>query len=56
LPGVKPKTVEIETAAKAWTEVHGLMYSDERVTNTVGPDGHTISWQELRDVAAKEAN
>jgi hypothetical protein len=55
IAGVKAKTVEIENAAKAWIEVQGLMYSDERVT-TVDPHGHTIEWHELKEIAAKEAN
>ena len=55
IAGVKAKTVEIENAAKAWIEVQGLMYSDERVT-IVDPHGHTIEWQELKEIAAKEAN
>lgn len=55
IAGVKPKTVEIETAAEAWMEVYGLMKSDERVT-IVDPHGRTIGWQELKEIAAKEAN
>ena len=35
--------------------VQGLMYSDETVT-IVDPHGHTIEWQELKEIAAKEAN
>lgn len=52
--GVKPTTVEIDTADKAWLEVHGLMASDERVTIT--EDGHPISWEKLRDRANQVAN
>ena len=55
IDGVRAKTVEIETAAKAWLEVHSLMESDERVT-IVDPDGRPIEWQELMARAAKEAN
>ena len=55
IAGVKPKTVEIETAAKAWMEVDGLMLSDERVT-IVDPHGREIGWQELKEIASKEAN
>jgi hypothetical protein len=52
---VSPTTAEIETVAKAWIEVQGPQVSDERVT-IVDPHGRTIEWQELKEVAAKEAN
>ena len=55
IAGVKPTTVDIETAAKAWMEVHGLMASDEKVT-IIDPHGRVIGWQELKEIAAKEAN
>jgi hypothetical protein len=32
ISGVKPTTVEIETAAEAWKTVDGLQRSDEKVT------------------------
>jgi hypothetical protein len=55
IAGVKAKTVVFETAGKAWIEVYGLMASDEKVT-IVGPRGRTIEWQELKELAAKEAH
>lgn len=54
IASVKPTTFEIETAAKAWLEAEWLMKSDERVT--ICEDGHTISWEELRDRASREAS
>jgi len=56
IPRVTPTTVEIETAAEAWSEVQSLMASDERVTAIVDPHGRTIEWQELQEAAAREAN
>lgn len=55
IAGVKPKTVAFETAAKAWIEVQSLMASDEKVT-IVDTHGHPIDWQELKELAAKEAH
>lgn len=55
IPGVKPKTVTIETAAEAWTTVQQLEASDEQVTIT-GSSGHPIGKFELRDLAAKESH
>ena len=55
IAGVKPTTVEIETAAAAWHEVNSLMMSDEKVTIRA-PGGYEIGWQELQMLAAKEAN
>jgi hypothetical protein len=54
ISGVRPKTVEIETAAAAWKQVDGLMHSDERVT-IVDPIGLEIDWQELKRRAETEA-
>lgn len=51
IDGVKPKTVEIETAHDAWVQVNGLMQSDERVT--ISENGRAITWQELRDRATE---
>jgi hypothetical protein len=48
-------TVEIETASEAWVHVNALMASNDRVT-IVDPDGHTIGWQELKEIADKEPN
>jgi hypothetical protein len=53
--GVKPKTVEIETAIDAWKTVDGLQRSDEKVL-IVHPSGRQIGWQELRDEALKKIN
>jgi hypothetical protein len=55
IAGVKPTTVEIETAAEAWREVDGLMRSDERV-KIVDPRGVEIGWQWLKEIAEKEDN
>lgn len=54
ISGVVPTTVEIETAAKAWKEVDGLMRSDERVT-IVDVYGHELDWQQLKILAEKES-
>lgn len=53
IAGVKPTTVEIKSAVKAWDEVGRLMRSDERVT-IVNPHGDEIGWQELKKLADKE--
>ena len=53
--GVTPNTVTKATAAEAWAEVQMLQASDERTTIR-DQDGQTISWQELRALAAQEAN
>jgi hypothetical protein len=53
--GVQPGTVTKNTAAEAWTEVQMLQASDERV-EIKDESGRTVSWQELRDLAAKAAN
>jgi hypothetical protein len=56
IKGVTPTTAEVETAARAWLEVHGLQMSDEKVTEIITPDGRRISWEELRDLALTEKN
>jgi len=56
IKGVKPTMAEVETAARARLEVHGLQMSDEKVTEIVAPDGRRITWQELRDLALAEQN
>jgi hypothetical protein len=53
--GVKPKTVEKSSASEAWILVQGLQASDERVT-IMGPNGRSIRWQDLKELASKEAN
>ena len=55
ISGVKPSTVEIETAAEAWAEVTCLEASDEKVT-VQDASGRAISSEELRIQAKKEAN
>jgi len=55
IQGVVPKSVTKSTAAEAWMEVQQLQASDEKVEITA-PEGCEISWQELRDIAAREAN
>jgi hypothetical protein len=49
--GDVPITVEIGTAVDAWAEVDGLHLRDQRVTRILTPEGHGITWQELRDLA-----
>ena len=53
IPGVQPKTVQIEGAAKAWAEVQALMASDEKVRITINGTSD-ISWQELKLLAERE--
>jgi hypothetical protein len=55
IPGTRETTVSKETAAEAWALVQKLEDSDQW---TVVKDlsGRGISWQELRDRAAKGAN
>ena len=53
--GVTPNTVTKATAAEAWAEVQMLKASGEWVTIR-DQAGQTISWQELRDLAAQGAN
>lgn len=55
IAGVKAKTIETETAAEAWRAVDGLMRSDEKVTMIVSPHNGEIGWQEMEQLAAKEA-
>ena len=52
--GDVPITAEIETAVNAWAEVDGLHLRDQKVTRIVTPEGGTITWQELRDLACKD--
>ncbi|MDG4854078.1 MULTISPECIES: hypothetical protein [unclassified Mesorhizobium] len=54
IAGVQPQMVEKESAREAWIAVDALMKSDERVT--ISEDGHSITWQELRDRAKGSAN
>jgi hypothetical protein len=53
IDGVKPTTVEEDTAKAAWKLVYGLMQSDERV-EIVGPSGWSMDWQELKRLASEE--
>ena len=55
ITGVRPTTVEIETAAEAWTELVGLEASDERAT-VEDEYGRAVSREELRARATKVAN
>ena len=55
ISGVEESTAEEETAAAAWALVQQLEASDEK-TSIKDPTGNTISWQELRDCAAKEVS
>jgi hypothetical protein len=56
IAGVKPSTGERETASEAWLQVHGLQMSDKKVTEIIAPDGRSITWQELSELAASDAN
>ena len=55
IAGVEPKTVTEETASSAWDLVDKLHRSDEKTTIR-NSSGRVIGWQELRDLAVKEAN
>ena len=55
IAGVEPGTVTKDSAAEAWVEVQMLHASDERV-EIKDDAGRTISWQDLRKLAAKGAN
>ena len=55
ISGVKPKTVTKDSATAAWAEVQMLQASDEKA-EIKDRSGRDISWQELRDLAAQEAN
>jgi hypothetical protein len=57
LPSVaaRPRTVELQTAAEAWASVLMLIANGE-TTTIVDPYGKTISREELRARARKEAN
>ncbi|MEP0313484.1 hypothetical protein [Hyphomonas sp.] len=53
IAGVRPKTVERDSAKEAWKLVYGLMQSDERV-EILSPSGWPMDWQELKRVASEE--
>ena len=55
IAGVTPGTATRDTAASAWMLVQQLHASDEK-TEIKDPAGCAISWEELRDRAAREAN
>ena len=52
IAGTQPGSAQFDSAKDAWREVEGLIRSDEKVT--IQQDGHVISSQHLKELAARE--